>query len=318
MVNEAIDRLARVVGGENIFVITNVSQSEKLFGLTGGRLQRERILSEASARNTAACIGYAAVEILHKYGDGIMVVTPSDAYIRNGDAFCAALKEAISAAENTGKLVTIGITPSYPATGYGYIQYMDTPLLAKEVVRFVEKPDRATAEKYLKSGDFVWNSGMFVWRISTILQKFREFLPKVYECLQKIEKAFGAKNEKERIAEIYPAIPSVSIDYGIMEKCGDILVVPAEFGWNDVGSLDTFNVLHEEDENGNILIGDALVKDVKNSTLYSSGRLVTVIGAEDLIVVETPDTVLVCKKDRAQDVKFVVDELKKRGRGELL
>ena len=182
----------------------------------------------------------------------------------------------------------------------------------------MEKPDRETAEKYLNSGDFVWNSGMFVWRASTILDKFRIYLPEVYACLEQISNAFGADDEKERIARIYPTIPSVSVDYGIMEKCDDILVVPAEFGWSDVGSLDAFHVLHGEDKNGNIFVGDTVALDTSNSTLYSDGRLVAAIGVEDLIVVETPDAVLVCKKDRAQDVKRIVDELRSKGKEELL
>ena len=318
MVNEAIDRLARIADYKNIFVVTNAAQKDKLLSLLNGRLTEDRVLAEAAARNTAACIGYAAAEILEKYGDGIMVITPSDAYIRNEEVFAEVLKNAVAAAEETDKLVTVGITSVYPATGYGYIQYKQSEKSAKEVLRFVEKPDRETAEKYLNSGDFVWNSGMFVWRASTILDKFRIYLPEVYACLEQISNAFGADDEKERIARIYPTIPSVSVDYGIMEKCDDILVVPAEFGWSDVGSLDAFHVLHGEDKNGNIFVGDTVALDTSNSTLYSGGRLVAAIGVEDLIVVETPDAVLVCKKDRAQDVKRIVDELRSKGKEELL
>lgn len=318
MVNEAIDRLARIADYKNIFVVTNVSQKDKLLKSLNGRLTGEQILSEAAARNTAACIGYAAVEILKKCGDGIMVITPSDAYIRNEAAFAKALKKAVTAAEETDKLVTVGITPTYPATGYGYIQYQKSESPAKEVLRFVEKPDRETAEEYLASGNFVWNSGMFVWRVSTILQKFRTYLPEVYARLEQIGNVIGKEDEAERIAKIYPTIPSVSVDYGIMEKCDDILVVPEEFGWNDVGSWDTFGVLHEADAEGNIRIGNTIAFDTADTTVYSSGRLVSVIGVKDLVVVETPDAVLVCAKDKAQDVKKIVDELKSKGKEDLL
>lgn len=317
MVNEAIDRLAPVAK-DGVFIVTNALQKQKMLSLLNGRVESDRILSEPAARNTSACIGYAAMEILKKYGDGIMVVTPSDAYIKDNGAFAGVLKTAIAAAENTGKLVTVGITPTFPATGYGYIQYANSNEKAKPVLKFVEKPDENTAKSYIKSGNFVWNSGMFVWKASVILEKFRELLPEVYAYLEKIAAAFGAPDEKEQIEKIYPLIPSVSVDYGIMEKSSDILVVPGEFGWNDVGSWDTFGVLHTADKNGNVQIGDALAIDTANTTVYSSGKLVAAVGVDNLIIVETGDAVLVCPKDRAQDVKKIVDELKRRGREELL
>ncbi len=318
MVNESIDRLALVADYRNIFVVTNVLQKEKMLTLLGGRVESDRIFVEPSARNTAACIGYAAVRILKKYGDGIMVITPSDAYIKNEAAFAEILKTAVCAAEETDNLVTIGITPTFPATGYGYIQYAKSNGAVKKVLRFVEKPNEETARNYLKSGDFIWNSGIFVWRCSTILEKFKQFLPDVYEYIKRIENAIGTPEQDKIINAVYPEIPSVSIDYGIMEKSEDVLVVPGEFGWNDVGSWDMFNVLHAENADGNILIGNTVTLDTKDTTVYSSGKLVASIGVNNLIIVETPDAVLVCPKDRAQDVKQIVDELKFRGEEELL
>lgn len=318
MVNEAIDRLARVASYNDIFIVTNAVQKTKMLSLLNGRVSEDHILSESAARNTAACIGYAATEIMNKYGDGIMVVTPSDAYVKNNDKFSEVLNKAITAAQTTDSLVTVGITPAFPATGYGYIQYAQSKSAAKPVLKFVEKPDEATAENYIKSGDFVWNSGMFVWKASVILQKFKELLPDIYGYLKKIAATFGSPDEKEQIEKIYPQIPSISVDYGIMEKSGDILVVPGEFGWNDVGSWDTFGVLHTADKNGNVQIGDTLSIDTTNSTVYSSGKLVAAVGVDNLIIVETDDAVLVCPKDKAQDVKKIVDELKRQGREELL
>lgn len=317
MVNEAIDRLALVADKKDIFIVTNAAQKSKMLDAVEGRIAEDHILSEAAARNTAACIGYAAEEIVHKYGDGIMVITPSDAYIKDEKAFAAVLKTAVSAAETTDKLVTVGITPTFAATGYGYIQYGQSASQAKPVLRFVEKPDEQTAKKYLESGDFVWNSGMFVWKASVILEKFKQLLPEVYSCLEEIEASFGKKEEKALIEEIYMRIPSISVDYGIMEKCNEILVVPGEFGWNDVGSWDTFGVLHEEDENGNVLAGDVLSIDTRNTNVYSSDTFVATVGVDNLVVVQTPDAILVCAKDKAQDVKKIVDELKRRGREDL-
>lgn len=318
MVNEAIDRLARVVTCENIFIVTNSTQKSKMLEIVADRVSENHILAEPSARNTAACIGYAAVEILKKYGDGVMVITPSDAYIKDTEKFAEILKIAIKDANVSGKLITIGITPTYPATGYGYIQYAQTNSHAKPVLKFVEKPDEQTAINYLKSGDFVWNSGMFVWKASVILEKFRNLLPEVYAYIEKISEAIGTQNELETIDNLYPQIPAISIDYGIMEKSDNIAVIPAEFGWNDIGSLDMFNVIHEEDKNGNVLIGDVLAFDTKDTTLYSNDKFVAAIGLDNLIVVNTPDVVLVCPKDRAQDVKKIVEELKNKGREALL
>ncbi len=318
MVNEAIDRLARVADYKDIFIVTNAAQKSTMLEAVNGRVSDIHILSEPCARNTSACIGYAAVEIIKKYGDGIMVITPSDAYIKDTDKFAEVLKTAIDAAEKTDKLVTIGIEPTFPATGYGYIQYSESVGKAKFVRKFVEKPDKETAEMYIASGDFVWNSGMFVWKASTILRKFKEFLPEVYNNLELLGNALGKKDEKSQIEKIYPQIPSISIDYGIMEKCKDILVVPGEFGWNDVGSWDMFDVLHKKDTDGNICVGDTLALDTKNTTIYSSGKLVAAVGVDNLVIVETPDAIMVCPKDKAQEVKKIVDELKVKNREELL
>lgn len=318
MVNEAIDRLARVTDYKNVFIVTNATQKSKMVEVVSGRITENHILAEPAARNTAACIGYAAIEILKKYGDGVMLITPSDAYIKDSEKFADILKVAVREAQASDKLITIGISPTYPATGYGYIQYARSDKQAKNVLKFVEKPDREKAKDYLKSGDFVWNSGMFVWKASVILNNFKTLLPEVYSYLEKMSDSFGTKNETDVINELYPQIPSVSIDYGIMEKSKDIVVIPGEFGWNDIGSLDMFNVIHDEDDNGNVLLGDVLAFDTKHTTLYSSGRLVAAIGVDNLIVVETPDAILVCQKDRAQDVKKIVEELKSNDREALL
>lgn len=318
MVNEAIDRLSGVVSRENIYVVTNEIQAEEMKKTTRGKLPLNNVLIEPIARNTTSCIGYAALKIVKSVGDGIMVITPSDAYIRDGEEFSKILKKAVEIAEKTDKLITVGITPSYPATGYGYIKFGESDGAAKPVLKFVEKPEKELAEKYLASGSYLWNSGMFVWKASVILQKIKTYLPENYACFEKISEAMGRFDEKKRIEEIYSGMPSISIDYGVMEKCDDILVIPGEFGWNDVGSWDTFEAMREKDGFGNVICGNAVVKDVKNSTIFSGGRTVALIGVDNLVVVETKDAVLVCPKDRAQEVKDIVDKLKSDGREELL
>ena len=318
MVNEAIDRLSKTASSEDIFIVTNEAQVAKMLKATKGRVKRNHILSEPSARNTAACVGYAAMEILEKYGDGIMVITPSDAYIKNELEFTRVLGVAVKAAEEKDALVTVGITPTFAATGYGYIKFQKSGDEVLKVLEFKEKPDEETAKKYVESGEYAWNSGMFIWKASTILKKYEEFLPDIYRDLQKIGKAMGTDDEYNVIDRIYPKITSISIDYGIMEKSGDVYVVPGEFGWNDVGSFDMMGMLHEADGDGNVKIGDQINVDTKNCITYSSGRLIATIGLENVVVVETEDAVLVCDKNKVQDVKKVVEQLKRDRRIELL
>ena len=319
MVNETIDRLSGTVDKDNIFIVTNKDQVATMKEATVERIQPNHILSEPAARNTAACIGYAALENVKKYGDGIMVITPSDAYIKNTEAFTEVLKTAVQVAEETDKLITVGITPTFPSTGYGYIKYDKNEAgVAKEVQEFKEKPDLATAKSYLASGNYVWNSGMFIWKASVILKNFERFIPRVYRELEKIGEAMGTDKEYDVINEVYPNIRSISIDYGIMEQSEDVLVVPGEFGWSDVGSWDMLGVLHEADEDGNIIVGDKITINSSDIVGYSSGRLIAAVDVSHLVIVETDDVVLVCDKSKAQNVKLVVEELKKQGRNELL
>ena len=265
MVNEAVDRLSYVADKKNIFIVTNATQVPPMLKATEGRLRPDHILSEPAARNTAACIGYAAMEIVRKYGDGIMVITPSDHYIKDNASFARILNTAVRAAETADKLVTIGITPTFPSTGFGYIKFEDADNSeVKPVVEFREKPDEETAKQYVASGIYVWNSGMFVWKASTILEKFKVHIPDIYEDLEKIGNAMQTESEKTVIEEVYPNIRKISVDYAIMEPSaskGDVLVIPGEFGWNDVGSWDMMDVLHDPDAQGNVLIGDALISN---------------------------------------------------------
>lgn len=321
MVNEAVDRLVNVAGRENIFIVTNAKQVSSVLEATKDRVRPDHILSEPAARNTAACIGYAAMEIIKKYGDGVMVVTPADHYIKNIDEFTKVLKVAVKTAEETDKLVTIGITPTFPSTGFGYIKFGSGGTAIKTVLEFKEKPNEEMAKIYIKSGVYVWNSGMFIWKASVILTKFKELLPDIYKEFEKIGNSMNTEAERDTIEAVYPSIRKISIDYAVMESSaarGDVLVIPGEFGWNDAGSFDMLDVLHKPDENGNIQIGDTLAVDTTNTILYSNKKIVTAVGVDDLVVVETPDAIMVCKKGKAQDVKKIVDSLDSVGRKELL
>ncbi|MBQ7581401.1 MAG: mannose-1-phosphate guanylyltransferase [Lachnospiraceae bacterium] len=316
MVNETIDRLTEVILKEDFFIVTNQAHADLTFLMAAGRLQKDHILAEPAARNTAACTGYAAMEIVRKYGDGVMCIFPSDHYIRNTDAFARTIEQAAELAEETGKLITIGIKPTYPATGYGYIRKKKHS--GMEVQEFVEKPDLETAKEYIASGNYLWNSGMFVWKASVILEHFKELLPDIYACLEKIGKAMKTPKEQQTIAKIYPTIPKISIDYGIMERARDVLVRDGDFGWDEVGSWETLDALYKPDADGNVIRGEHIGVDTKNCISYSDGKLIATVGVCDLVIVETKDAVLVCDKKRAQDVRKIVETLEEQGKTEYL
>jgi mannose-1-phosphate guanylyltransferase len=318
MINETIDRLSNVVKQDNIYVVTAKSQATQMAKTTGDKLNINNIICEPSARNTAACIGYSAVKIVKEYGDAIMVITPSDAYIKNIEAYTSALNTAAKVAEKEDVLVTIGIKPTFPATGYGYIKYNEGTASVKEVTAFAEKPNRETAEYYLKNGGYAWNSGMFIWKASCILNAFKNYLPDTYVKLMQIKEAIATENEAKVVESIYPTIQSISIDYGIMERANNIKVVPADLGWSDVGSWDMLDTIKQKDKDGNVTSGDILSIESKNSVIISNKKPVVALGVENLVIVETDDVVMVCPKDKAQDVKRIVDTLKKQGREELL
>lgn len=322
MVNEAVDRMATVIGKSNIFIVTAAVQAPAMITATQGKVFPQNILAEPAARNTAACIGYSAVEIIRKYGDGIMIITPADHYIENVPALTEIFKTAILAAEEQDKLVTIGLKPTFPSTGFGYIKYdPETKGEVKPVIEFREKPDEQTATKYVQSGQYAWNSGMFIWKASLILEKLKEYVPDIYKDLNSIGSAMNTPREQEVLQKIYPNIRKISIDYAVMEPCaakGDVLVIPGDCGWNDVGSWDMMDILHDPDEKGNVLIGDVVAVDTKDTVIYSSNRTVTAVDVENIVIVETPDAVMVCRKDKAQEVKKIVDALNEAGRKELL
>ena len=321
MVVDTANRLSKVADRDDIFVVTNAKTADATIEQTKGILRPDHILGEPAARNTAACIGYAAMEITKKYEDGIMVIVPSDHFIKNEEQFALVLSKAIYTAEETDRLVTVGIKPTFPSTGYGYIKYnADTDGIAKEVEEFVEKPDLETASEYVDSGEYAWNSGMFIWKASTILKYFERLLPDIYRCLVKIGEAMGTEREQVVLEEVYPEIPKISIDYGIMERADNVMMLEGDFGWNDVGSFDAFDQIHERDENGNVVMADSCIINSKDNVLYSTqeGHLIATLGVDDLVIAHTKDVTLICAKDKAQDIKLFEDRLKEEGKDSYL
>lgn len=319
MINETIDRITKVIDNQNIYVITNVNQGGEMHKAIEGRIPTENMILEPAARNTAACIGYAAVKIEAVYGEGIMCVFPADHYIRNEEKFSEVLKEAICQAEKSNSLLTIGIEPEFPSTGYGYINYdQESVGKAKLVKCFVEKPNLEKAKEYISDGNYLWNSGMFVWKTSVILGEIKKYIPEVYEKLMVIKNSIGKETETQVINEIYPTIPKISIDYGIMERSDIVMVLPGEFGWDDVGSWDTLEAMHNKDDKGNIFIGKHAEIDTSDCVIYSQEKLVATLGISNVVVVETGNAILVCDKSKAQEVKKIVEYLEDQNLEEYL
>jgi mannose-1-phosphate guanylyltransferase len=324
MISNTVARIQPMVPSERTMVVTNKLQKE-IIQQQIPALPSQNILVEPLGRNTAPCIGLAAKWIHHYDPEAIMIVLPADHIIGNTEEFLNVLQRAVHVAMENDALVTIGIKPTHPETGYGYIQFEDTldqnPYLTDgiyHVKAFAEKPNLETAEKFLKSGDFLWNSGMFIWKTRIILQEIDKHLPELGEQLKKLEPAIGTDAYQMTLEHVYGVIRSISIDYGVMEKASKVFVAKGDFGWSDVGSWDEVVRLIPKNGDENTLRGTVIIKDSHRNYIDASNRAVAMIGVDDLIVVTTDDAVLICKKGRSQDVKEIVDYLRRKQMNELL
>lgn len=314
-----VQRLEGVFPNDRILVVTIAEQVQEM-QQQAPQIPAENYLIEPAPRGTASVIGLAA-SVLHKRDpQAVMVVLPSDHFIRNTDLFDYLLRAAVDVAL-AGYLVTLGITPTYPSTAYGYIQQGSAvegnyKYPAYHVLRFKEKPDNATAQQMLRLGGHSWNSGMFVWTTERILQEFQHQMPDLYSALEKITASLGTSYLTETVHEVWPLLNVETIDYGIMEKAAKVAVLPAGgLGWSDVGSWDSLFEVLMPDMNGNIGInGQHLALETHNTLVYGNNkkeRLVVTIGVDDMVVVDTGDVLLICKSDQAQKVRDVVTHLKK-------
>lgn len=316
MINETIKRCANIIPAENNFIVTAASQEEKINDVMMKEVPRENILTEPCQRNTAPCILYAAMKLKKLYGDGVMCVFPSDQYITDNEEFSRIMTRAVALAEHSDKLITLGIKPAFPSTGYGYINFDDSVNTegAYPVKEFVEKPGFDKAAAYVKNGNYLWNSGIFIWKISTILQNFERYLPRIYDRMLGWYEAIDTPQESAKLTEIYPTLQKISIDFGILERSDEVLVFPADMGWNDVGSWDALGAIFPPNSDGNIVRAEEnVLLDTTDCIIYGEDQLVTTIGLNNMIVVSTGDALMVCPKSRAQDVKRIVDELNLKG-----
>jgi mannose-1-phosphate guanylyltransferase len=324
MLQETVARLSPLFRPANIWIVTNEDQSSQVRKQLP-RVAKTQVLAEPTGRNTAAAIGLAAIHLRHAHGDALMAVLPADHYIAQGAKYRALVQAALSIAEEPGQMAVLGIPPTRPETGFGYIERGTSvrgsgKYLVHDVRQFTEKPSLAVAKRYVASGHYFWNAGMFFWRVSTFLENLRRYAPKTYAELEKLSSTVGTPRYVRTLRSIYPHLENISVDYAILEPASRhatspvVHVLPAEIGWSDIGSWESvYELISGASKNraskntfGNISAGSHFAFDADGNFLWSPKKFVAAIGVNDLVVVETPDALLICPRDRAQDVGKVV------------
>ena len=333
MLRMTMERLAPVFGARNFWAVTNDEQAAGVRTELRG-VPAAHVLTEPVGRNTAAAIGLAAIHLRHAHGDALMAALPSDSYVADATWYRVVVKEALVAAGTPGNLVVLGIPPTWPETGYGYIEKGNViPVSgngeAYEVNRFTEKPDLAAAQSYLESGKYFWNAGMFFWLVSTFLENLQRFLPATHDALDDLSKTIGTPQYKSSLHRIYPKLQNISVDYALMEPLTKltskpepnprrVIVIPAKVGWSDIGSWAAVYELLAKTPGANVAVGDSFALDAQGNYFWSPKKFVAAIGVRDLVLVETDDAVLICARERSQDVGKIVKWLEQENRKKLL
>jgi mannose-1-phosphate guanylyltransferase len=319
LIQQTVDRLRPVLPPERVWILTNDHLRAEIVKQLP-EVPKKQILAEPAQRNTAPAIGLAAHILQSIDPEAVMGVFPADHVIGKPRDYVRLLRPAFKAAKD-GKIVVLGIQPRWPETGYGYIEFAEAPGARGEapVKRFREKPDAATAEQFLAAGNFYWNAGMFFWKTSVLLDALRQFLPKTATLLAGLP-PLSSRQFNARLAEVFPRCENISIDFAVLEKATNVVGIPAgEIGWNDVGSWNAVYELQKHDAQGNALRGDALIRDsTGNYVDGSKSKLIALLGVHDLIVVDTPDALLIADRSRAQQVGDLVKQLEKQKRDDLL
>jgi mannose-1-phosphate guanylyltransferase / mannose-6-phosphate isomerase len=324
MLQNTVQRLLPLVSIENLYLATNHQQAvETLRQLDSYGFFPDNLIAEPCNRNTALAIGLIAKVIIDKDPNAVMAVFPADHVVANSENFIKILQKAETLAQKN-YLVTLGIPPNRPETGFGYLQQgAEIENGAYQVEQFVEKPDRIKAEQYLEHGKYFWNCGVFVWKASSILEELHKYAENIYsqldaiaDCIQNIKgkSAYLELNETGRV--LFSSLPSLSIDYAVMENSSRVVLIPADIGWNDVGAWNSLDEVSDKDSEGNIISGNVLAQDCNDSIIQGQDRLIAVLGLKDTIVVDSPDALLVCTKERSQDVKNLVEALNQKGHPE--
>ena len=321
MLQLTVDRFEGICPPENVFVVTNrdyvASVQEHL-----PRMPADQILGEPIGRNTAPCIAYASYRIAQQDPEAVIIVSPADHAVLRGDEFRRVVSQAVDTARTQDILITIGLQPTRPDTGYGYIQYLEEqetgiPVELRKVKTFTEKPNLELAQEFVRSGDFLWNSGLFVWRAEVIVRAFGQYLGDIAEVFEEGAAELGTEREAGFITGAYSRCANISIDYGIMEKADNVYVLPAEFGWSDLGTWDSLHRIGQPDAQGNVVDGDTILYDTTDCMIKTpTERLVVIQGLEGYIVAEYDNVLLICKRSEEQRVKeFLADAKAKKGTG---
>lgn len=318
MLQETVDRTLPIIPPERVFVATGSAYVDLVVEQLP-EVPRENILAEPAGRGTAPCIGLAALHLRRRDPEAVMAVLSADHRVERAAQFCEILSAGAAMAQR-GELVTLGIQPSAPSTGYGYIERGE--LLERvggepvfRVRAFAEKPDAERARAYVESGRYVWNAGMFVWRADRILQELAAHRPALAQSLALIDAAIGTSYERGVLEAVWQHIENVAIDVAVMERTAQAVVIPADLGWSDVGDWASLADTLPRDDNGNAVVGSYVGVDTRNSLIYGNGRVVATIGVADLLIVDTHDVLLICPRDRAQDVKAMVAHVHKHHQG---
>ena len=323
LIQQTYERFLNTCPKENIYIVTSNIYKELVSSQLEG-IDDANILLEPSRRNTAPCIAYAAHRIRKENKDAVMIVAPSDHLVLKETAFNQTIECALQQAKNSGNLVTLGIKPSRPDTGYGYIQFEEDPDTELENVRrvktFSEKPDIELAREFIRSGDFYWNSGIFIWTIDAILDAFDKYLPEINDLFNDIEKALDTAKEAAAISKVYSMSESISVDYGILEKAKNVNVVLSDFGWSDLGTWGSLFTQIKKDKDHNAIVGKNVILSNCSDNIISvpEEKLVVIQGLNDCILVDTNDVLLICPKADEQKIKQIVNDLKMNKNGHFI
>jgi len=324
LLQQSVERIRGLTDDSRIFVVTNSDYANEVRRqLTV--LPERNILIEPEGRNTAPCIGLAAIYIQNRFPgeDPSLAILPSDVLIDDPAAMGKVLEVGLDYAQQTDGGVIYGMWPTRPETGYGYIQLGEglgdlKGVSFYKVAAFKEKPDQATADQYIQSKEFLWNAGMFVWKVSWVLKEIGTHLPELAAGLEKLRPYLGTEAELTKLKEIYPTLPSISVDYGILEKTHNLAVAPGGFIWDDLGSWGSLERFLSKDQDGNVVQEDFVGVETKNCVVYSPKKIVATLGVSDLIIVETDEVLMVCAKGKAQEVKRIIEKLREEKREDLL
>jgi len=329
MLEQTVARLRPLIPAERIWTVTNTEQAAAVRKQVPST-SRKRVLIEPKGLNTAVAIGLAAIHARHASGgDALLAVLPADHFISQPEKYRKIVAAALDLAREPGRMVVLGIPPTRPETGFGYIERMGEAVSAKgfpvfAVKRFTEKPALASAVEYLASGKYHWNAGMFFWRVSTFIDNLKSFLPKTHAALEELSALIGKRNYERQLRAMYQNLQNISVDYAVLEPATrtegppHVFVIPAEIGWSDIGSWAAVYELLAKKNSENVLAGEGHALDAEGNFLWAPSKFVAAIGVRDLVVVETPDALLICPRDRAQDVAKVVKHLEEQKRKGLL